>query len=73
MGVYLKSTDNRPDDHCCWCDPENISVLVKRTPVQALLQVEGPAGRDLGEGQGGDEEGEAEVAWETYWPHSYPH
>jgi len=25
MGVYLKSTDNRPDDHCWWCDPENIS------------------------------------------------
>jgi len=24
-GVYLKSTDNRPDDHCWWCDPENIS------------------------------------------------
>jgi len=24
-GVYLKSTDNRPDDHCWWCDPENMS------------------------------------------------
>jgi len=24
-GVYLKSTDNRPDDHCWWCDPENDS------------------------------------------------
>ena len=24
-GVYLKSTDNRPDDHCWWCDPDNIS------------------------------------------------
>jgi len=24
-GVYLKSTDNRPDNHCWWCDPENIS------------------------------------------------
>jgi len=22
-GVYLKSTDNRPDDQCWWCDPEN--------------------------------------------------
>jgi len=22
-GVYLKSVDNRPDDHCWWCDPEN--------------------------------------------------
>jgi len=22
---YLKCTDNRPDDHCWWCDPENIS------------------------------------------------
>ena len=22
-GVYLKSTDNRPDDNCWWCDPEN--------------------------------------------------
>ena len=22
-GVYLKSTDNRPDDHCWWCDPES--------------------------------------------------
>ena len=22
-GVYLKSTDNRPDDHCWWCDPDN--------------------------------------------------
>jgi len=25
LGVYLKSTDNRPDDHCWWCDPENNS------------------------------------------------
>jgi len=24
-GVYLKSTENRPDGHCWWCDPENIS------------------------------------------------
>ena len=24
-GVYLKSTENRPDDHCWWCDPENNS------------------------------------------------
>ena len=24
-GVYLKSTDNRPDDHCWWCGPENDS------------------------------------------------
>src|SRR5258706_6712651 len=24
-GVYLKSTKNRPDDHCWWCDPENDS------------------------------------------------
>ena len=24
-GVCLESTENRPDDHCCWCDPENIS------------------------------------------------
>ena len=23
--MYLKSTDNRPDDHCWWCDPDNIS------------------------------------------------
>jgi len=23
--VYLKSVDNRPDDHFWWCDPENIS------------------------------------------------
>ena len=22
-GVYLKSTDNQPDDHCWWCDPDN--------------------------------------------------
>ena len=22
---YLKSMDNRPDDHCWWCDPDNIS------------------------------------------------
>jgi len=22
-GVYLKSVDNRPDDHCWWCDPDN--------------------------------------------------
>jgi len=21
----LKSTDNRPDDHCWWCDPDNIT------------------------------------------------
>ena len=26
-GVYLKSTDNRPDDHCWWCNPENISGI----------------------------------------------
>ena len=38
-------------------------VLARReTPVQALLQVEGPAGREVGEGQGGDEEGEVEAA-----------
>jgi len=24
-GVYLKNTDNRPYDHCWWCDPENDS------------------------------------------------
>ena len=24
-GMYLKSTDNRPDDHCWWCDSENNS------------------------------------------------
>jgi len=23
--VYLKSTDNRLDDHCWWCDPEDDS------------------------------------------------
>jgi len=23
--MYLKSTDNRPDDHCWWRDPGNIS------------------------------------------------
>jgi len=21
--VYLKSVDNRPDDYCWWCDPDN--------------------------------------------------
>ena len=25
MGVYLKSTDNMPYDHCWWCDLENNS------------------------------------------------
>jgi len=25
-GVCLKSTDNRPDDHCWWCNPENWSA-----------------------------------------------
>jgi len=25
-GVYLKSTDNRPDDHFWWYDPENVSA-----------------------------------------------
>ena len=24
-GVYLKSTDNRPDENCWWCYPENDS------------------------------------------------
>jgi len=24
--VYLKRTDNRPDDHCWWCDAENDST-----------------------------------------------
>ena len=23
--MYLKSTDNRPDGHCWWCDPEKES------------------------------------------------
>ena len=32
-------------------------------PLQALLQVERPIGRDVGEGQGGDEEGKADGAW----------
>jgi len=37
-GVYLKSTENGPDDHCWWCDPENISgTRQTRPPVQALL------------------------------------
>jgi len=31
-------------------------------PLQALLAVEGSAGPVMGKGQGGDEEGEAEVA-----------
>jgi len=53
-GVYLK----RPDDHCWWCDPENISgTRQTRPPVQALLQVGGPAGHDAGEGQGGQRGG----------------
>jgi len=39
-----------------WYSPD------ERPPLQALLQVESPTGRDVGEGQGGDEEGEAEVA-----------
>jgi len=30
MGVYLKSTNNRPDDHCWWCDPENTSGTHRR-------------------------------------------
>ena len=32
-------------------------VLTKRSPVQALLQVERPIGRDVGKGQGGDQKG----------------
>jgi len=39
----------------------------ERPPLQALLQVERPTGRDVGEGQGGDETGEAKAAWATYW------
>ena len=36
-GVYLKSTENRPNDHCWWCDPENISGTsqTREPPVQA--------------------------------------
>ena len=58
-GVYLKNTDNRPYDHCWWCDPENDSGTHQ---TRELSQVEGPAGRTLGGGRGGNEEGEAEVA-----------
>ena len=29
-GVYLKSTDNSPDDQCWWCDPENNSGAHQR-------------------------------------------
>ena len=42
--------------------PFIVGLHICDLPVQGLLQVEGPAGRDVGEGQGGDEEGEAEVA-----------
>jgi len=48
-GVYLKSAENRQDDHCWWCDPKNDSGTCQT--VQALIQVEGPAGRDVGGGQ----------------------
>ena len=65
-GVYLKSTDNRLDDHCWWCDPDNISGTPQTRDhrfkhcsrwkdQQAKLW-------GLGKGQGGDENGEAEVA-----------
>jgi len=62
-GVYLKSTENRPDDHCWWCDPENISGtqqtrdhLFKHCSRWKDQQAE------VGEGQRGNQEGEAEVA-----------
>jgi len=58
-GVYLKSTDNRPDDHCWWCDPKNDSGTHQTR--DHLFKLERPTGRDVGEGQGGDEEGQAEV------------
>jgi len=29
-GMYLKSIDNRPEDHCWWCDLENISTRQTR-------------------------------------------
>jgi len=58
-GVYLKSTDNRPDDHFWWCDPENSPD--ERPLIQVLLRVENPACRAVGEGQKGDQAGEAEV------------
>jgi len=38
--------------------PFIVGLHICDLPVQGLLQVEGPAGRDVGEGQGGDEEGE---------------
>jgi len=59
-GVYLKSTGRpllvvRPGQ-LLW-DAANA-----RPPLQALLAVEGSAGPVVGKDQGGDEEGEAEVA-----------
>ena len=61
--MHKRMTHDEPGPDCWWYDPETIVVLAnERPPVQALLQVEGPAGHDVGEGQGGGEEGEAEVA-----------
>ena len=57
MHLFCMSTRDTLTSH-----PRMERTRRQRPPVQALLQVEGPASRDVGEGQGGDEEGEAEVA-----------
>ena len=51
-GVYLKSTDNRPDDH--WT--RRTSVGLSRRGTTCLSTV---PGRAVGESQGGHQEGEA--------------
>jgi len=62
-GVYLKSTDNRPDDHCWWCDPENISGTqqTRDHPFKHCSRWKDQQA-ELWASQRGNQEGEAEVA-----------
>jgi len=44
-GVYLKSTENRPYDHCWWCDPETLVVLARRETTSSSTATSGRTSR----------------------------
>jgi len=68
-GVYLKSTDNRPDDHCWWCDPDNISGT-PQTRITSSSTARGGKTNRPNSGQGSRRRrkgGSGSGVWGTFW------